>query len=347
MSFEVLGSQSEAAVIVSRFVGIDVSQPIDTRFEIMRATVWSLAASIGKAHVNRLLSAALPTWKLLSRLEDANEESLRSELRAALSMLQDAGDLLELKGGYWAAASTRLVELPQGYLLVSGIPTNLLPDDFERVEHHGPYRHTATRTSEFASALAIESLAAWAKLPTHSSQDRWASETIASIELQPYAPTGFDDFEFYFPARSNAGAPQFKRWFGDVGDFAGRLLARRTRVYGAREYRLVEVRSGQLVGAGGLHGVDVRRLMYALDRAAGNPVRVRQARQEGRATWLLSSELPRAEQRLFAAFGTVRVPPDRPFERQWTFERNEDMALDMLRALGIALVSQQPKSERQ
>ena len=115
------------------------------------------------------------------------------------------------------------------------------------------------------------------------------------------------------------------------------MLARRTRIYGAREYRLVEGRAGRITSVCDLHGIDVRRLMYALDLAAGNPVRARFRRVSAGTEWLFTSELPRAEQRIFAALGSLTIPGDRPFERRWTFVHNEELALDRLRSLGIQL----------
>jgi hypothetical protein len=77
--------------------------------------------------------------------------------------------------------------------------------------------------------------------------------------------------------------------------------------------------------------------MYALDLAAGNPVRARRVHGGDPPEWLFTSELPRPEQRTLAAFGILMIPEDRPFERRWTFLRNEALALDLLRSLGISL----------
>ena len=123
------------------------------------------------------------------------------------------------------------------------------------------------------------------------------------------------------PASARPGTPQFRRWSDSAGPTTGTLLARRMRLYGAREYRLVDLRAGQIVAACDLQGVDVRRLMYALDLAAKNPVRACRLHAGDRAEWLPTSELPRAEQRTFAAFGTLTIPDDRPFERRWAFAR--------------------------
>lgn len=346
MSIEVFRATKHAISAVRHTLGLGSCSAPDSRFEIVRATVWSIAAPGSKAHVNRVLSAALPTWQLLSDRATVTEEMLRGELRRALSTLEDAGDLIELSGGYWAPATARFVEIPggAGYLLVGGAPSALLRLDGGEVQFHGPHRHLAKLPPELASSLPVEDLKSWSRLPEVSLQD-WAREVIESHERQQYAPTSADAFEFYFPATARPGAPQFKRWSEDAGNATGTLLARRRRVYGAREYRLVNVRGGRIVGACELHDVDVRRLMYALDLAENRPVRARPLRVADQTQWLFTSELPRAEQRALAAFGTLTIPDDRPYERRWTFSRNEGLALDMLRSLGIAL-GQPPREER-
>jgi hypothetical protein len=297
-----------------------------------------MAAPRSKAHVNRVLGAALPAWRLLSDRTAASEETLRAELRAALSILEDAGDLIELSGGYWAPAAARFVELPDGvgYLLVGGVPSALLRLDGDAIQIHGPYRHLAKLPSALAVAIPVENLNSWARMPEVSLQD-WARDVIKSLERQPYSPANAEVFDFYLPASSRDGAPQFFRWFESAGEATATVLARRRRLYGAREYRLVDVRSGRIVGSCELHDVDVRRLMYALDLDAANPVRVRPLCVGHRTEWIFASELPRAEQRTFAAFGTLTIPDERRFERRWTFIRNEELALGMLRSLGIAL----------
>ncbi|RKG99983.1 hypothetical protein [Corallococcus carmarthensis] len=346
MSVEVIRATKDAISTVRRTLGLGSCSAAGSRFEIMRATVWSIAAPGSKAHVNRVLSAALPTWQILSDRATASEETLRGELRGALSTLEDAGDLIELRGGYWVPATARFIELPGGvgYLLVGGVPSALLQLDSDEIQFHGPHRHLAKLPSELASLLPVEDLKSWSRLPEAPLQD-WAREVFESHERQPYAPTSADVFEFYLPAKARPEIPQFKRWSEDAGNATGTLLARRRRVYGAREYRLVDLRVGRIVGACELHDIDVRRLMYALDLAGNSPVRARPLRVADQTQWLFTSELPRAEQRALAAFGTLAIPDDRPYERRWTFSRNEGLALDMLRSLGIAL-GQPPREER-
>src|SRR5262249_42952881 len=120
----------------------------------------------------------------------------------------------------------------------------------------------------------------------------------------------------------------------------GALLARRTRLYGAREYRLVDVVRGRIARACELPAGEARRLMYALDAEAGNPVQARSTSSvKGHTEIILMSEIPRPEQRVLAALGTLEIPVNRPFERRWRFERGEDLALRLLKSLGIVISS--------
>lgn len=346
MAFEVLRDPRQAAVAVKAMLGLNAScSSSSIQFEILRATVWSLAAPAGRVHTNRVLSAALPTWRLLSERATASEEALRVELRAALSTLEDTGDLLQLGGGYWCSATARLVEIPAGagHLLIGGVPSSLLPIEDGVLHYHGPHRHFAKPSRELTTALPAEDFASWSRMPSNSLEE-WAREVVDSLERQPYSPASAEAFEFYLPASSRPGAPQFKRWCESAGATTGVLLARRLRLYW-REYRLVDVSAGRIVGVCDLQGVDARRLMYALDQDARNPVGARRLDAGHRAEWLFTSELPRAEQRAFAAFGTLTIADDRPFERRWTFARNEELALGMLRELGITL-EQHHREER-
>jgi hypothetical protein len=52
--------------------------------------------------------------------------------------------------------------------------------------------------------------------------------------------------------------------------------------------------------------------MYALDQAAGKPVRALYRRRANGLEWILASEIPRAEQRVLATLGTLTIPDDRP-----------------------------------
>lgn len=338
MSLDVLQGRPEAVAALRRALSLGSCPASASRFEILRAAVWSIAAPGSKAHVSRVLGTALATWRMLAERQTPGEEALRAELREALTILEDAGALVELSGGYWAPATARFVELPDraGYLLVGGVPSAVLPLEGYEIQFHGPHRYLSTLPQELTPVIPVESLASWARLPS-SPLLAWARELFESLERQPYLPASAEAFEFYAPERSKLRVPQFLRWSEGPGDASTTMLARRTRLYGAREYRLVEVRAGRIISVCDTHDVDVRRLMYALDRAAKNPVRARRIGEGLPAEWLFESELPRAEQRTFAAFGTLSIPDDRPFQRRWTFVRHEETALALLHSLGVDL----------
>lgn len=337
MGFDILRSKDQAVLAINASLGTS-----DLNFcsssELLRATIWGLTASSGKTHINRVLAAVLPAWQVLSQGRSPGEGALRRELREGLLALHDAGDLIELPRGYWAPATARFVKLPEdaGYLLVGGVPSAFLFNAGHEVRYRGPHRHLDRIPIDLSSLLPVESFESWARLPSGSLAD-WAKEIVDSSKRRPYSPTILDPFEFYLPARVRPGTPQFKRWFDSAKDVSGTVLARRVRVWGSREYRLMEIVNGRIASSSGLHGVDARRLMYAFDLLAGNSVHATCVNDTDRPYWLLTSELPWAEQRSFAALGTLDVPKDRPYQRRWTILRNESTALQMLRALGIAI----------
>lgn len=319
--------------------------PFEACFELIRATIWSLAKPPEAVHIGRILSVALPAWRLLSKQPRGTSEALRAELREALSTLEVAGDLVELAGGYWASATARFVKLPEGagYLLVGGVPTSALPPLQNPIEYHGPHRHFSGLPSQLNGLLPVEDLFSWARLP-QSTLEAWAAELIASLEWQSFMPTSTDAFEFYVPTASSAGTPQFKRWSNAMPRNEHRLLARRVRIYGAREFRMIETSGGRIAKVCDLQGLDVRRLMYALDHSSHNQVRARTCRIGSRAEWHFTSELPRAERRVLAAIGTLSIPDERPYERVWTITRNQDLATRMVQDLGIRIISTAEKN---
>ncbi|MGE4264031.1 MAG: hypothetical protein AB7E46_06110 [Desulfovibrio sp.] len=315
----------------------DACSVSETRFELLRATVWGLTTRGTLAHVTKILNATIPSWRLLSKRYEANVEELRAELRDSLTLLQDAGDLIEVGGGQWVPATTRLVRLSdyKDHMIVGGAPTYVLPVTATAVHHHGPYRHVIP-DSKLQTTLPVEDVTDWARLPDIPLSE-WAQILLSSLATSPYTPTSTESFEFYQPATTCAGTPQFKRWSEDIGKTTGLLLARRTRLYGAKEFRLVDVSSGHIVRACELPISDVRRLMYFLDLEAGNSVHARTRTTGEVVEFLLSSEIPRPEQRIFAALGTLDIPVERFYERKWTFNRGQKRALGLLRSLGIQL----------
>ena len=78
---------------------------------------------------------------------------------------------------------------------------------------------------------------------------------------------------------------------------------------------------GQITGIRVIPPTDFRRLMYGLDQLAERPVTVEEISARSETTVVLRSELPQAEQRLFAALGRLVVPEDKYYPRNWTFHQ--------------------------
>ena len=81
---------------------------------------------------------------------------------------------------------------------------------------------------------------------------------------------------------------------------------------------------------------EARRLMYALDARSSNSTIARWTYRGSRADFITNSELPQAEQRLFAALGTLNIT-DRVYERHWTFVTGSELVLNRLRNLKIEI----------
>lgn len=319
----------------------------DSRFEVLRAAVWSLSWDRGPVYVAKILNVAMPSWRLLCARTTGDDAMLRAELRAALQSLQDAGDLVEAAGGLWTSAATRVISLDHGagQLLVGGAPLALLPIDANLVLHHGPYRRLQS-AGGLGALIPDEEQASWAHLPEAPLRE-WARQLAESLERVPYTPSTNEGFEFYLPEKAQRRAPQFKRWQDQPGDAKGTLLAKRRRLYGAREYRLVDVSGGRIVRACELPTSEARRLMYAFDAEAANPVRARCTDSASDdVEVILTSELPHAEQRLLAALGTLKIPLDKPWERRWTFPRKQELPIRLLRSLCIEIDSALPRKAK-
>ena len=92
MRLEVLHAPQQAANAVRRVLGLNASCPSsEGRFEILRATVWSMAAPSSKAHVNRVLGAALQLLDA-ARPAGADEQRALAALEASVATQPPLGD---------------------------------------------------------------------------------------------------------------------------------------------------------------------------------------------------------------------------------------------------------------
>ncbi|MBS1984404.1 MAG: hypothetical protein JST16_09535 [Bdellovibrionales bacterium] len=126
---------------------------------------------------------------------------------------------------------------------------------------------------------------------------------------------------YYAPELFSSGTPQAIRWTPRPDKLSGRYLAEQTLAFGMKRHLAVEILSGRLTRLMVLRCADVRRLKYGCDLMAERPVTVEEQEREDSVAFVLKSELPRAERRLFAALGTLTVPEERYYPRTWRFPK--------------------------
>ena len=222
---------------------------------------------------------------------------------------------------------------------MGGVPSSGLPSDLrKKLVHYGPYRRTTNATVGDALHLAKESLESWAGVPTES-LELWRKE-IMMKELAAYIESA-DGFKMslYLPSQFDSRTPQYFRWRAPRADASGRFLARRGRMFGGYEYRIVEVMKGMVERSGSfLRPGEARRLMYGIDSESGRPVEVVVQKEHDYFTVILNSEIPWPEQRLFGALGTLEQG-EVSYPRTWRFdERYRAVVFERLQSLGVKLV---------
>jgi hypothetical protein len=342
---EVLTPAQAHTVLARELGGVDLSDVWTLDCVVLRSVLWALTDGVRSVHTLRILNRATALVLALPT-STPDERLVRARLRDSLEELSEVGDAVELGQGLWLPGSLREVELGSHseHLLVGGLPTGLLPEQLRgTVVHHGASRRVRGEALRHILALPVEPLSSWARAPVESLRE-WA-ESLLDTELPPYVPPREGAvLRIYAPERAKHRGSQGKRWVDSAEGLSGRYLAYRTRVFGVREYRIVEVAEGNVVGSGAaLLPGEARRLMYALDARAGKAVSVRWEERGGETRVTLWSELPRSEQRLFAALGTLLPNPDDTYyPRVWVFSAHRELVLERLRRLEVQLVGPSP-----
>ena len=308
-------------------------------YAILRSCLWALWRDRGPVHSTRIVNLAIEVSGQ-SAVGRAKQE--RILFRQALEELSEVGDVVSLPQGRWLPANTREVIFEseeEERLIVGGLPSSVLPADLRKtIVHYGPYRRTNSHTLVEALQLPKESLESWAGVPKEG-LDLWCKD-IMGKELAVYteSPDGFK-MSLYTPSQFDSRKPQFFRWRAPRTDVSGRFLARRERMFGGCEFRIVEVSKGKVERSGSfLRPGEARRLMYGIDSESDRPVEVVVQRERGSLIVILSSEVPRSEQRLFGALGTLKES-EVSYPRTWQFaERYQSVVLERLRSLKVKLV---------
>ena len=302
---------------------------------LLRSCVWALSRGVEPVHVLRVVNLALAVSDVVDDIPQRREE-----LRRILEELCEVRDLVSLPEGRWIPAPTREVLLPESdeRLLVGGLPSSVLPMELRRrIVHHGPYRRMIGAALGNALELPQEPMASWTGGPAQDLES-W-SEQILNVDLIPYQePQDRSRLRVYAPELS-VGSLQIKRWFDRLGDLSGRYLARRERVFGAVEYRIVEVRRGSVVATNDLGSSEARRLMYALDWRARRSIEIQCENEANFFSIVIRNELPGPELRLFGAIGILKVPDEAYYPRTWRFgEAYRKNVLDTLQKLRITVI---------
>src|SRR5262249_34866678 len=145
--------------------------------------------------------------------------------------------------------------------------------------------------------------------PAPTDLESWGRQMLTA-SVEPYTePSEGVRFRLYVPRR--VGEPQGFRWRDSSKGLDGRYFAFRDLPFGLRQPRIVEVKQHRICATRPLALAlgDARRLQYAVDAIARMPVTV-SLKRSSTFQVTLRSEIPRAEQRLFAALGELAFPDE-------------------------------------
>lgn len=320
-----------------RLVGSTEIDELTLDCGVLRSCVWALTRNAQSVHINRLLNVATSSQ---IGLESHATVDARARLRESLDVLEEVGDVIELANGWWLPAGTRQVVLgneTDDRLIVGGVPTSLLPNEHRALLlHRGQFRTTRGEALASTYGLATERLDSWVgRAPPDL--ESWGRQ-ILSAPVEPYTePSEGVRFRLYVPRR--VGEPQGFRWRDSPKKLDGRYFAFRELPFGLRQPRVVEVKQDRICATRPLTLApgDARRLQYAVDAMARMPVTVA-IKTSSTFQVTLRSEIPRVEQRLFAALGELSFPDDRYYPRTWTFPlEHADHVSQRLTALRVEL----------
>ena len=306
--------------------------------ESIRVAVWTLSALKSGAPLTdaavstrQILAQARALWQPFqiaskaqaqSRIDQNHESVSETELaRDLLATLEDQGDLFSFPGGYWVPAPLRLVPITEtAYLLIGGIPTHLLPAAVLEAMHlHGSFRQVDSSafsgtmpTSQFIGEWKFQELRNLLGLTPPTLEQ--LIQKFRAIEMQPVSREAISStFEAYV---AYLNKPQFQRWSSLEWVRDGHYLLRTQNAWGLRQHSIGDIQDRRLVRQSTeLRSIDIRRLCYALDYVTGTPTTVIWERGQGRL--VLRSELPSRERKLLASIGSLRVPKEGYYPREW------------------------------
>jgi len=329
MQLRAITDNEAHGILVRELIGAETCDQVAEDCALLRSCAWALTDGLRPVNILRLLNLA-------STLHFSGE-TRRAQLKDALGELSECGDFAELSGGQWLPAPTREVQLKTAddmRLLVGGFPTSLLSvEHATQIEHSGPYRKLRGDRLPKTLDLASQSLDAWMG---HAPEDlrEWTQSALRG-NYEHYRPTG-RTIEVYAPDLFPAWKPQLLRWVERTDRLAGTYLSREELPFGGRKHLAVEIAKGQICGIRIMPPTDFRRLMYGLDLLAEKSVSVEEIPGRVETTFVLRSELPQAEQRLFAALGRLQLSEGKYYPRNWAFHQEHAIEIKkQLAGLGV------------
>jgi hypothetical protein len=309
------------------------AEPDSICAELIRSALWAATRTKSTSHSREFARLATATGCAAFGL---SKETAANNLES----LEQIGDVRNLGDGFWAPGVTRHVRLPglEECLLLGGTPSACLNGKSDSLTHHGIYRRLLASEAIRATNGLRQELSSWLGLPGREIAE-WG-RGLLGCDLEPYRePITGSPFRVYGPGLARRSANQGRRWCPVGAATDGRYLAERQSSFGQKTYRIVAIQAQVVVASAALPlgNHEIRRLRYALDRLAGNPVAVRERSYSDAFQMELFSEVPVPEQRLFAAFGRLETG-DRYYPRLWTFDnRYRSVVVGALDGLGIHL----------
>ena len=264
-------------------------------------------------------------------------------MRDTLNELELLGDVASLPHGYWLPSPLHLVSLPliHRWILIGGRPFHYLLEDMRtKIEHSGIARFLTKEPDDYGLQQVVQPEDQWCCIP-QGTIDTWALRMLLEAELQPVEDLD-TVFEFYAPNPFQSVNSQYFRWISDIQTLKdGRYLIRSRSRGQISRYAVAEVVRSKVIATGSISmkNGDLRRLMYGIDALAKCPIRVQIRATNDTWLFLLKSELPRAEYRLFTTLGFLHLPPDgQYYPRTWEIPNNYGLqAAKILERLGIQL----------
>ncbi|WP_437515163.1 hypothetical protein [Sorangium sp. So ce1099] len=303
MRFEVLTPDSYARRVADRYGG-HPDRGTEVIAEVTRAELFALGQTLRWVLVQRV-------EKLLS-LFGVTAERIGEIVRT----LEAIGDLSAGPGGEVACAPLRGVRVSAGrWLLVGTLPSS----EMTTIGHMAGLPRRLSVSEDQAVQAWVEErsgrvidVARWAGLDRSAPHDRWLGKLAARLDAASRfedraSALSWDDLGIYQPKGEDASrAARWKR--GPLGGEPALVRARQTGGWSAYAWARA---SGDKRAFVPLTGDEARRTMFAVDAAAGLPVRFDVTRTDGGQEIALPVLLPAAEYRLLAAVGEMLDEPRR------------------------------------